>query len=88
MSDFKWRHFNGTVILHCVRWYYRYGISYRDLEEMMEEHGEILITRRFIIGFNTTQKRLRWQWRRPCWSDSWKVDETYIKVRDTWIYLY
>jgi len=39
MSDFKWRHFNKTVILHCVRWYCKDGISYRDLEEMMEERG-------------------------------------------------
>ena len=34
-GEFKWRHFAGEVILLCVRWYCRYGISYRDLEEMM-----------------------------------------------------
>jgi transposase-like protein len=34
---FKWRHFHGEVILQCVRWYCKYGISYRDLEEMMRE---------------------------------------------------
>ncbi len=39
MFDFKWRHFNGTVILQCVRWYCKYSISYRDLEEMMIERG-------------------------------------------------
>jgi len=39
MSDFKWRHFAGEVILHGVRWYCKYGISYRDREEMMEERG-------------------------------------------------
>lgn len=32
MSDFKWRHFQGDVILWAVRWYCRYGVSYRDLE--------------------------------------------------------
>lgn len=37
MSDFKWRHFQGDVILWAVRWYCRYGISYRDLEQMMGE---------------------------------------------------
>jgi transposase-like protein len=37
--DFKWRHFHGEMILQCVRWYYKYGISYRDLEEMMTERG-------------------------------------------------
>ncbi len=36
---FKWRHFHGEVILQCVRWYCKYGISYRDLEEMMKERG-------------------------------------------------
>jgi transposase-like protein len=39
MSDFKWRHFEGEIILWAVRWYCRYGISYRDLEHMMGERG-------------------------------------------------
>jgi transposase-like protein len=38
-SEFKWRHFAGGLILLCVRWYCKYGISYRDLEEMMGERG-------------------------------------------------
>jgi hypothetical protein len=33
MNDFKWRHYQGQIILNCVRWYCKYGISYRDLEE-------------------------------------------------------
>lgn len=39
MSDFKWRHFQGELILWAVWWYCRYGISYRDLEQMMGERG-------------------------------------------------
>jgi hypothetical protein len=39
VSAFKWRHFQGEVILWAVRWYCRYGISYRDLEQMMGERG-------------------------------------------------
>ena len=39
MDDFKGRHFTGEVILWAVRWYCRYGISYRDLEEMLAERG-------------------------------------------------
>jgi len=39
MSNFKWRHFEGEIILWAVRWYCRYGISYRDLEQMMGERG-------------------------------------------------
>ncbi len=38
-SPFKWRHFEDEIILLCVRWYLRYGLSYRDLEEMMAERG-------------------------------------------------
>ena len=37
MSEFKWRHFSGEIILQCVRWYCKYCISYRDLEEMMAD---------------------------------------------------
>lgn len=38
-TPFKWRHFEPTLILLCDRWYYRYQLSYRDLEEMMRERG-------------------------------------------------
>ena len=39
MSGFRWRQFCGEVILWAVRWYCRYGVSYRDLEEMLHERG-------------------------------------------------
>ncbi|MBB5060934.1 transposase-like protein [Granulicella aggregans] len=39
MSEFKWRHFEGEKILWAVRWYCRYGISCRDVEQMMGERG-------------------------------------------------
>jgi transposase-like protein len=38
-SSFKWRHFEPSLILLCVRWYCRYQLSYRDVEEMMHERG-------------------------------------------------
>ncbi len=38
-NPFKWRHFQADIILLCVRWYLRYALSYRDLEEMMREPG-------------------------------------------------
>ncbi len=38
-NAFKWRHYEGAMILLCVRWYLRYALSYRDLEEMMSERG-------------------------------------------------
>ena len=38
-TPFKWRHFESEIILLCIRWYLRYSLSYRDLEEMMRERG-------------------------------------------------
>ncbi|TQV83318.1 IS6 family transposase [Denitrobaculum tricleocarpae] len=91
MSMFKGRHFSGEVVLWAVRWYYRYGISYRDLEQMMAgrsiraDHATIY---RWVQTFAPEiEKRLRWQWCRPV-SGSWRVDETYVKVRSKWVYLY
>ncbi len=91
MSEFKWRHFEGEIILWAVRWYCRYGISYRDLEQMMGERG-VLVDHSTIYRWVQKyaleiEKRLRWQWRRPQ-STSWRVDETYVKVRGKWAYLY
>jgi IS6 family transposase len=89
-GDFKWRHFVGEIILGAVRWYCKYGVSYRDLEEMMAERGVDLdhtTLYRWVQRYAPEiEKRLRWAWRRPigCWHD----DETYIKVRARWVYLY
>jgi IS6 family transposase len=38
-NPFKWHHFEAEIMLLCVRWYLRYSLSYRDLEEMMRERG-------------------------------------------------
>jgi hypothetical protein len=91
MSEFKWRHFEGEIILWAVRWYCRYGISYRDLEQMMGERG-VSVDHSTIYRWAQKyapeiEKRLRWQWCRPQ-STSWRVDETYVKVRGKWAYLY
>jgi len=91
MSDFKWRHFQGDIILWLVRWYCRYGVSYRDLEQMMDERGVAVdhsTIYRWVQKYAPEiEKRLRWHWRRPQ-STSWRVDETYVKVRGQWTYLY
>ena len=91
MSEFKWRQFEGEIILWAVRWYCRYGISYRDLEQMMGERGVAVdhsTIYRWVQKYAPEiEKRLRWQWRRPR-STSWRVDETYVKVRGKWAYLY
>jgi transposase-like protein len=38
-ASFKWRHFEAEIILLCIRWYLRYSLSHRDLEEIMLERG-------------------------------------------------
>lgn len=93
MSDFKWRHFRGEIILWAVRWYCKYGISYRNLEEMLAERGvdvDHTTLYRWVQHYAPeVEKRLRWYWKRPSSIDrSWRVDETYVKVRGKWVYLY
>ncbi|HEY4389466.1 MAG TPA: IS6 family transposase [Ktedonobacteraceae bacterium] len=87
---FKWRHFQAEIILLCVRWYLRYALSYRDLEEMMKERGLSLdhttIYRWVQYYAPELEKRCR-PHLKTC-NDSWKVDETYIKVKKIWMYLY
>ena len=91
MSDFKGRHFDGKIVLWAVRWYCRYPISYRDLETRMTERGVVVdhtTLYRWVQRYAPEmERRRRWQWRRP-WSGSWRIDETYIKVRGKWAYLY
>ena len=69
MSEFKCRHFEGEIILWAVRWYCRYGISSRDLEQMMGELGvpvDHSTIYRWVQRYAPEiEKRLRWLWRRP-----------------------
>lgn len=92
MSDFKWRHFRGEIILWGVRWCCKYGISYRNLEEMLAERGvsvDHTTLYRWVQHYAPEmERRLRWCWKRPSLSRSWRVDETYIKVKGEWAYLY
>src|SRR3546814_1190841 len=84
MTDFKWRHFQGDVILWAVRWYCRYPISYRDLEEMLAERGisvdHTTIYRWVQCYAPEMEKRLRWFWRRG-FDPSWSLAETSVKGR-------
>ena len=91
-EDFKGRHFCGEVILWAVRWYCRYGISDRNLEETLAERG-VPVDHTTIYRWVQTyapeiERRLRWQWKRLGFRQSWRVDETYVKVRGRWAYLY
>ena len=87
---FKWRHFLPDVILLNVRWYCRYALSYRDLEEMMAERGvevDHSTLNRWVLKYAPElDKRIRPYLNST--NDSWRVDETYIQVKGKWKYLY
>src|SRR5215470_17746494 len=87
---FKWRHYQPEIILLCARWYLRYALSYRDLEEMMNERGLSLdhtTIYRWVQAYALElEKRIR-PHLRPT-NDSYRVDETYIRVKGAWKYLY
>jgi IS6 family transposase len=89
-KPFKWHHFQAEIILLCVRWYLRYPLSYRDLEEMMAERGlhidHTTIYRWVQCYAPELEKRCRPALKAT--NDSWRVDETYIKVKKVWMYLY
>src|SRR3546814_13151547 len=82
MMDFKWRHFQGAVILWAVRWYCRYPISYRDLEEMLAERGisvdHTTIYRWVQCYAPEMAKPLRWFWRRG-FDPSWRLAEYHVR---------
>ena len=90
MSLFKRRRFPVDIILLCVRWYCKYGISYRDLAEMMQERGvnvDPSTIFRWVQRYAPEiEKRVRrYQGYR---SGSWRVDETYVRVSGKWRYLF
>jgi transposase-like protein len=89
-DDFKGRHFEAWLIVQAVTWYLRYPLSYRDLEEMFRERGFTIdhsTINRWVLAYAPViEKRLR-QLRRPhC--GSVRIDETYVKIRGKWLYLY
>lgn len=89
-NAFKWRHYEGTIILLCIRWYLRYALSYRDVAEMMVERGlSVAHTTifRWVQHFAPElDHRLHPHLKTS--NASWRVDETYIKVGGKWMYLY
>ncbi len=89
-NPFKWRHFKGDIILLNVRWYLRYSLSYRDLEEMALERGlEVDHTTiyRWVQDYAPEIEKRTKPYIKDV-NDSWRIDETYIKVRKKSKYLY
>ena len=73
-----------------MRWYLRYALSYRDLEEMMRERGLLIVHTtiyRWVQVYGPElNKRSRLHLKKS--NNSWRVDETYIKVKGKWMFLY
>ena len=90
MLDFKGSQFEREIILWGVRWYVAYPISYRQLEEMMRERGVAVdhsTLNRWVIKYAPeVAKRFR-RCQRPV-GRSWRLDETYVKIKGKWAYLY
>ena len=87
---FKGRHFDREIIVLCVRWCLRYKLSFRDLVEMMAERGLSLAhatimrwVQRYVPEFEKRWSRFARQA-----GGSWRVDETYVKIKGRWVYLY
>src|SRR5262245_38339542 len=88
--NFKSRHFEKQIILLCVRWYLAYPLSLRHLEEMMAERGVSVdhsTINRWVLKYAPLLEAEARKHRKPV-TRSWRLDETYIRVKGQWKYLY
>jgi putative transposase len=90
MIDFKGSQFEREIILWAVRWYVAYPISYRQLEEMMGERGVAVdhsTLNRWVIKYAPEVEKQFRRRQRPV-GRSWRLDETYVKIKGKSAYLY
>ena len=87
---FKGRHFDQDVIVLCVRWYLSYKLSSRDLVDMIGERGIELAHTTILRWVQRYVPEFEKRWSRHARSVSgpWRCDETYVKVKGRWTYLY
>jgi putative transposase len=91
MIDFKGHRIEKTIILTCVRWYLAYSLSYLNLEEMMAERGVTIDHSnlyRWVQKFTPKLEAVFRKSKKRSVGTSWRVDETYIKIKGQWRYLY
>src|SRR5690348_547714 len=87
---FKWRQTAPELILCAVRWYLRYSLSLRDVEELLAERGlaaDHTTIWRWVQRYGPELERRLRPHLKPT-NRSWRVDETYIRVKGRWCYLY
>ena len=90
MIDFKGSHFEKEIILWGIRWYVAYSISYRQLEEMMQERGVAVDhspLNRWVIKYAPEVEK-QYRPHQPPVGRSWRVDEPYMKSKGKWACLY
>ena len=88
--SFKGRHFLKDIILMAVRWYIAYSLSYRDIEELMSERGiniDHSTINRWVIKYSPELLEKFKSKKKPV-NKSWRMDETYVKIKSEWYYLY
>jgi transposase-like protein len=88
--SFKGAHFPPEIILMGIRWYLAYPLSTRHVEELMAEHGvqvDHATINRWVIKYSPQLEDEFHRRKRPVWV-SWRMDETYIRVKGKWVYLY
>jgi putative transposase len=85
-GSFKGAHCPQDIMLMSVRWYVAYPLSYRHVEELMEERGGPLdhaTIQRWVVQYSPHLEAALHCRKRPVWV-SWRMDETYIKVKGAW----
>ena len=88
--DFKGAHYPKAVIVHAVFFYVRYAVSYRDLEEILAERGVAVdhaTLNRWVVKYSPLISANAQAKKRPT-AVSWRMGETYIKVKGKWTYYY
>jgi putative transposase len=91
MISFKGLHFKDVIILMSVRWYLACPLSYRHIEELMAESGVDIdhsTINRWVIKYAPLLERAFTRRYKSQVGSSWRMDDTYFKVKDVWHYLY
>ena len=87
---FKWRQFEPEVILLAIGWYLRFSLSYRDVEELLAERGlsvDHVTVWRWVQRYAPELERRLRRHLKPT-NDSWRMHETWVRVKGKWVYLH
>ena len=88
--SFSGRHYPSDIILMALRYYLAYKLSYREIEEMFSERNigfDHSTLNRCVIEYSPMLDA-NFRKRKRKVADSWRMDETYIKIKGKWVYCY